>query len=104
MELEDKKTLAALLRRATSQTIPEMEFWAEIRALLARAKDPFVELAFESATHYWGNFHRRSIFFLIPLKPDRGQLVQGQNELNLIAEALEAGWDLSLLEKRLKDI
>jgi hypothetical protein len=91
--VEDHSKLAALLRRAASQTIPEDEFWTEFNALSERLKDPVVEVALESATHYWGNFHKRSIF-LFPLKPNRGQLEQGRNELNLIAYGLEAGWEL----------
>jgi hypothetical protein len=104
MELEDRNTLAALLKRAAAQTISESDFWAQFDALAERVKEPVVEVALESATHYWGNFHQRSILFFIPVKPNRGQLQQGRNELNLIAEALEAGWELPLLEQRLKDI
>jgi len=104
MELEDRKNLAALLRRAAAQTIPEKDFWAAFKALSERVKEPVVDLAFESAGHYWGNFHGRSIFFLIPLQPNRGQLIQGRNELNLIAEALEGGWELPLLKAKLKDV
>jgi hypothetical protein len=102
--VEDRKQLAALLRRAAAQTIPESEFWAEFNALSQRIKEPVVEVALESATHYWGNFHERSIFFLIPLKPKRGQLEQGKNELNLIADGLDAGWELALLEEKLKAV
>jgi hypothetical protein len=102
--VEDCNELAALLRRAAAQTIPESEFWAEFNVLSERIKDPVVEVALESATHYWGNFHQRSIFFLIPLKPKRGQLEQGKNELNLIADGLEAGWELPVLEEKLRAI
>ena len=103
MELDDRNRVAALLRRAAGQTIPETEFWAEVRALSERVNEPVLEIALESATHYWGNFHTRSIF-LIPTKPNRGQLEQGRNELNLIAQALELGWELPMLEEKLKDI
>lgn len=102
--VEERKQLAALLRRAAAQTIPEGEFWAGFNALSERIKEPVVEVALESATHYWGNFHKRSIFFLIPLKPKAGQLEQGKNELNLIAEGLEEGWELPALEERLKAV
>jgi len=102
--LEERKQLAALLRRAAAQTIPEYDFWAQFNALSQRIKEPVVEVALESATHYWGNFHERSIFFLIPLKPKRGQLEQGKNELNLIADGLDAGWELPVLEEKLKTV
>ena len=97
--VEERKQLAALLRRAAAQTIPEDEFWAEFNALSLRLKEPVVEVALESATHYWGNFHARSIFFLIPVRPDRGMFEQGRDELNLIADALDAGWELSVLKE-----
>jgi hypothetical protein len=102
--VEERKQLAVLLRRAAAQSIPEDEFWAEFNALSDRLKGPVVEVALESATHYWGNFHARSIFFLIPVKPNRGQLEQGMDELNLIADGLDAGWELSVLEEKLKEI
>ena len=105
MELETRNMLAALLRNAAGRTISETEFWTELRAVLNNnTKDPIVQLAWESATHYWGNFHRKSIFFFIPLKPNRGQLEQGKNELNLIADGLEAGWEFPVLAAKLKDI
>lgn len=103
MELEDRNRLAALLRRAAAQTISETQFWAEVRALSERVGDPVMELALETATHYWGNFHARSIL-LIPKKPNRGQLQQGKNEMDLIAQALESGWDFPILEEKLKNI
>jgi hypothetical protein len=102
--VEERKQLAALLRRAAAQTIPEGEFWTEFHDLSGRIKEPVVEVALESATHYWGNFHKRSIFFLIPLKPKQGQLEQGKNELNLIAEGLDGGWEFPVLEEKLKGI
>jgi hypothetical protein len=104
MKLEDRNHLADLLKRAAAQTISEAEFWAQINALSERVTEPVIKVALESATHYWGNFHRSSVLFFIPAKPNRGQLEQGKNELNLIAEAVEAEWDLPHLEERLKDI
>jgi hypothetical protein len=71
--VKDRNKLATLLRRAAAQAIPESEFWAEFNVLSERIKEPVVEVASESATHYWGNFHKRSIF-LFRLKPNRGQL------------------------------
>ncbi len=103
MDLEDRRSLATLLRRAAAQTISESEFWAQFDALSARVKEPEVGIARDTAVHYWGNFHARNIL-LIPVKPNRGQLEQGRNELNLIAEGLEAGWELEVLEERLNDI
>jgi len=102
--LSDRKQLAALLRRAAAQTIPEADFWTEFNALSERIEEPVVEVALESATHYWGTFHERSIFFLIPPKPKRGQLEQGKNELKLIADNLDAGWDLPVLEEKPKAV
>jgi hypothetical protein len=104
MEPDDRNKLAALLRRAAEQSISETGFWAEFNVLSERIKEPVVEVALESATHYWGNFHPKSILFLIPVEPSGEQLQQGRNELNLIAEALEAGWELPMLEEKLKDI
>jgi hypothetical protein len=104
IQLNDRNDLATLLRRAATQTIPETDFWIEFKAISARVKDPVVEVASESAIHYWGNFHARSIFFLIPVKPDRGQVQQGKNELNLIADGLDAGWELTVIEEKLKAI
>jgi hypothetical protein len=104
MEPDDRSKLAALLKRAAEQSIAESDFWAAFNILAERIKEPVVEAALESATHYWGNFHAKSILFLIPVKPSGEQLQQGRNELNLIAEALEAGWELPMLEEKLKDI
>src|ERR1041385_6390532 len=69
--VEDRNELAALLRRAAAQTIPESEFWAEFNGLSERIKDPVVEVALESATHDWGNFHQRSVFSQTEARPTR---------------------------------
>ncbi len=103
MELDDRNKLADLLRRAAAQTIPETEFWVEVKPLFERVEGPVLNVAWESAIHYWGNFHARNIFW-IPKKPDRWQLENGRNELNLIAEALESGWELPVLREKLNDI
>lgn len=103
MELEAQKKLATLLRAAAMQTVPEKEFWAQFKRFFDPATEPVAGLAYESAIHYWGNFHQRNLF-LIRVKPDRHQLVQGQNELNLIADALDNNWTVSALERKLKDI
>ena len=103
MKAEDRNKLVSILRRAARQAISEDEFWAEFNALSARADEPAVDLALESATHYWGNFHSRNIL-LIPVKPNRWELEQGRDELQLIADGLEADWPLPELERRLKDI
>ncbi|HEX3738439.1 MAG TPA: hypothetical protein VHV29_01820 [Terriglobales bacterium] len=103
MELDTQKKLAALLRGAATQTVTEKDFWAQFTGLVDPVTEPVAGLAYESATHYWGNFHQRNLF-LIRVKPDRHQLLQGQNELNLIADALDANWPVSELERKLKDI
>jgi hypothetical protein len=103
MELETQKKFAALLRATTTQTVAEKDFWAQFKTLVDPVGEPIAGLAYESATHYWGNFHQRNVF-LIPVKPDRHQLLQGQNELNLIADALDGNWSVSELERKLKDI
>ena len=58
----------------------------------------------ETATHYWGNFHSRSIVFGLPLAADKEQVRQGENELSLIADGLESGLKVEEIEKRLKEI
>jgi len=75
----------------------------QFNGLVDPVHESIAGLAFESATHYWGNFHQRNLFF-IRVKPDRFQLQQGQNELNLIADALDGNWPISELERKLKDI
>ncbi len=103
MTMDDLKQLAVLLKRAADRTITESEFWKELQAFPEKLNEPVIGIARESATHYWGNFHRRNIF-LMRGKPNPGQLEQGKNELNLIAEALGGGWDAATLEERLKNI
>ncbi len=95
--------LAALLRRAGAGNILEEEFWREWDRLADRMDDPAISVAFESAMHYWGNFHSRNIL-MVPVKPNPGQLEQGKNEMNLIADYLDEGRPFSLLEQRLRDI
>ena len=98
-----KKDLAGLLRSAAQQTIAETEFWDRFKALVDPAQDPIGAMALETSIHYWGNFHERNLL-LIPVKPNRDQVQQGQEELNLIAEGLEQGWSPSELNEKLKDI
>jgi hypothetical protein len=98
-----KKELADLLRSAAQLTISETEFWDRFEALVDRTQDPIGAIADETAIHYWGNFHERNLL-LMPVKPDRDQLQQGQEELNVIADGLEQGWSPSELEQKLKDI
>jgi hypothetical protein len=59
-----------------------------------------MKLALSSATSYWQNFHRKSIFFLIPAKPNHAELRQATDELNLIAAVLETGWQLPELAEK----
>jgi hypothetical protein len=67
-------------------------------------EDPLADIAWYTADHYWSNFHRRSILFLIPVGPDRSQLELGRIELNLIANALEGDWAPSVLETKLYEV
>lgn len=103
MELEQKKTMVRLLREAASRTIEEGVFWDQFKPLVGDLSDSTAGLAYESAVHYWGNFHERNLLF-IPVKPDRYQVQQGQNELTLIADALQGDWSVPELKRRLKDI
>jgi hypothetical protein len=103
MERDVQEKLAALLRAAAAQSVSEKDFWAQFKALADPVREPVAGFAYESATHYWGNFHARNLF-LIRVKPDRYQLLQGQNELNLIADALEGNWPVSELQRKLKNI
>jgi hypothetical protein len=103
MELDVQNRFAALLRAAAAQAIPEKDFWVEFESLVDPVREPVAGLAFESATHYWGNFHDRNLFF-IRVKPDQYQVQQGQDELKLIAEALDRNWPVSELKRKLKDI
>jgi hypothetical protein len=103
MVLDTQKKLAALLRAAATRTVPEKDFWVELKRLVDPVADPVAGLAYESATHYWGNFHERNLF-LIRVKPDRYQLLQGQNELNLIADGIEGNWPIEELKRKLDDV
>lgn len=103
MELEQKKIMARLLREAASRTIEENLFWDQFKPIAGDLSDPIAGSAYESAVHYWGNFHARNLFF-IPVKPNHYQVVQGQNELNLIADALDENWSAADLKRKLKDI
>lgn len=102
MEPDVRRKLAALLRSAASQAVSEDDFWDQFNGL-ANLGQPAAALAFESATHYWGNFHQRNLF-LIRVKPDPNQVSQGQDELNLIADALDQDWPISELKEKLTDI
>ena len=101
MEYKTRQEFATLLRAATSRSIPEKDFWGQLKRLAD--DNPYYGMAFESATHYWGNFHQRNLL-LIPVKPDRYQVLQGQNELNLIADGVEGNWPSDELKRKLKDI
>ncbi len=103
MELETRKKLATLLRAAANQSISESDFWEEFNSLTDPMQEPVAGLAYETAVHYWGNFHARNLL-LMRVKPDKYQLQQGQEELNLIADGLEGNWPASELESKLKDI
>ena len=103
MELEIRKNLSDLLRAAASQKISESEFWEKLKGLESPADDPVAKMAYETATHFWGNFHERNLL-LVRSKADRHQVQQGKEQLNLIAEGLEQGWPLEELKHKLDDI
>lgn len=103
MELDIQKKLATLLRAAATQTVPEKDFWAQFKSLVDPVREPVASLAYESAIHYWGNFHQRNLF-LIRVKPDRHQVQQGKEQLNLIAEGLDQDWPFEKLKRKLDDI
>lgn len=100
MELDVQKKLASLLRAAATQTISEKDFWAQFKSLVDPLREPIAGLAYESAVHYWGNFHQRNLF-LFRVKPDRYQLLQGENELNLIADGIDGNWTIRELRRKL---
>jgi hypothetical protein len=103
MDKDTRTKFAALLRAAATRTVPEEDFWEQFKALADPFGDPIAGIAHETATHYWGNFHSKNILF-ISVKPDKYQVMQGQNELNLIADGLEGDWSVSDLKRRLQDI
>jgi hypothetical protein len=103
MGLEQKKLMAKLLREAALRTIEEKLFWEQFKPVVGDFSDPIAGLAYESAVHYWGNFHMRKLL-LMRVSPNRYQLQQGQDELNLIADALDGDWPYSSLKEKLDDI
>lgn len=103
MHMETKKNFANLLRAAANQTIPESEFWDKFKELEAPADDPMAKIAYENATHFWGTFHERNLL-LIRSKPDRYQVQQGKEQLNLIAEGLDQDWPIEELRRKLDDL
>ncbi|MBZ5569557.1 MAG: hypothetical protein LAN64_17155 [Acidobacteriia bacterium] len=103
MEIETKKRLAVVLRAAASQTISEPDFWERFNGIESPSDDPFSKIAYQTAVHFWGTFHEKNLL-LMPTKPDRYQVRQGRDQLNLIAEALEENWLYSELMRKLDDI
>ena len=103
MAIDTHKELAELLRAAACQMVSESDFWNRFERLADPSNDPIAAVAHETATHYWGNFHSRNLL-MMKTKPDRYQMQQGQEELNLLAEGLEGGWSVSELKRRLQDI
>jgi hypothetical protein len=95
--------IAETLRRAANGTIPEEEFWRRFGNWSATFDDPRIIIARYQAEHYWGNFHERNIFF-IRVKPDEGQLIQGREALNLLAQAFEEDWAEERIEHELHQI
>ena len=103
MNIETKKNFANLLRAAANQTISESEFWEKFKNLEAPADDPVAKIAYENATHFWGNFHERNLL-LMRSKPDRYQVQQEKEQLNLIAEGLDQDWPIEELKRKLDDV
>jgi hypothetical protein len=103
MDIETKKNFANLLRAAASQTISETEFWEKFNNLQPVADDPIAKIAYETATHFWGNFHERNLL-LMRSEPDRHQVQQGKGQLTLIADGLERDWPVAELKHKLDDI
>jgi hypothetical protein len=103
MNIETKKNFANLLRAAASRTISEAEFWEKFKNVTAPADDPMAKIAYENATHFWGNFHERNLL-LMHSKPDRHQVQQGKEQLTLIAEGLDRDWPIEELKRKLDDI
>jgi len=99
--LENLHLIARLLRDAAAQAISEDLFWQQFKVLIGDTPDSRVAAGYDEVVHYWGNFHERNLF-LVPVKPDRGQLENGKAALNLIADALEGDWAVEELKKRLK--
>ena len=103
MDAEIRKTLGNLLRAAANEAISEVEFWETFKILKAPPDDPVAKIAFESATHFWGNFHERNLL-LMRSKPDRYQLQQGKEQLWLIAEGLDHDWPIEELKLKMDDV
>jgi hypothetical protein len=103
MKKETKKDFADLLRAAANQTLSESEFWEKLKNLETPADDPIARMAYETATHFWGNFHERNLL-LMRSRPDRHQVQQGKDQLNIIAEGLEGDWPIPELKRKLDDI
>ena len=99
----DRDTRSKFAAAAATQTISENEFWKQVETLVDPFGDPIAGIAFETATHYRGNFHSKNILF-VPVKPDEYQIKQGQGELNIIADGLEGDWSVSELKRRLRDL
>ena len=102
MAMNRKRQLAAILRAAAKQTIAESDFWTQFEAL-TDSHDPIEALAYEPVIHYWGNFHQINIFGF-KAKPNKNQVQQGQEELNLLADALEGDWTAEETLQKLNDI
>lgn len=103
MDKDTRTKFAALLRAAAGGAVSEEEFWKEFNGLVDPFDDPIAGMAHETATHYWGNFHSKNIL-LVSVNPDKYQIIQGQNELNLIADGLEADWSPLDLSQKLREI
>lgn len=102
MDITNRRQIADLLRAAAASRISEETFWDQFKALIEGLADGRVAEAYESAVHYWGNFHARNLYFM-KVKPDPLHVENDAAELRTIADALEGDWPVELLRKRLKD-
>jgi hypothetical protein len=101
--MDMKKEIVELFRRAAKQVISESEFWELLKKLDIASLGPLGNIAYEAAIHFWGNFHERNVLF-IKTKPLPYALEQDRDALKVIADAIEADWPVSELERKLKDI
>jgi hypothetical protein len=103
MNMNTRKEIVETLRQAADGTIPEQLFWEKFKSWRRSESDPRFMTAWYHADEYWGNFHARNIF-LIPVKPNKYQLKQGQDILRILAQAFEEDWHQDRIEKALNDI
>lgn len=97
----EKKQVVKLLTDAVDGLISEEGFWVEMERFFRTLGDPLVDLAFEEAHHFWGNFHEHNLF-LVKTKPDPLQLSQDKETLRTLARAIQEGWSIEKTEEALR--